>query len=99
MRHRRDTNGKPLKEVIDSWLSEHPNAGRAQETRVIHLWGALLGPAVNNRTRSIRLKNGKLTVRLESAVLRNELNFAKANIVECINKELGDNIVTELVLT
>ena len=95
---RRTTNEQPLKAVIDDWLSEHPMANKAKETRVTHLWGALLGPSVKNRTKSIYFKNGRLSVRLDSSVLRNELSFARESIIENINKELGETVVTELVL-
>jgi predicted nucleic acid-binding Zn ribbon protein len=95
---RRTTNEQPLKAVIDDWLSEHPMANKAKETRVAHFWGALLGPAVKNRTKSIYFKNGRLSVKLDSSVLRNELSFARESIIENINKELGETVVTELVL-
>lgn len=95
---RRSTNEQPLKKVIDEWLSEHPMANKAKQTRVTHLWGALLGPSVKNRTKSIYFSNGTLTVKLDSSVLRNELSFAKENIVENINKELGEEVVKELIL-
>ena len=95
---KRTTNEQPLKAVIDNWLSEHPMANKAKETRVTHLWGALLGPSVKNRTKSICFKNGRLSVKLDSSVLRNELSFARETIIENINKELGETLVTELVL-
>jgi hypothetical protein len=95
---RRTTNEQPLKAVIDDWLSEHPMANKAKETRVTHLWGVLLGPSVKNRTKNIYFKNGRLSVKLDSSVLRNELSFARETIIENINKELGETVVTELVL-
>ena len=95
---RRSTNEQPLKKVIDEWLTEHPMANKAKETRVTHLWGALLGPAVKSRTKNIYFNKGILTVKLDSSVLRNELSFAKENIVENINKELGEEVVKELIL-
>lgn len=95
---RRTTNEQPLKAVIDDWLSEHPMANKAKETRVTHLWGALLGPSVKNRTKNIYFKNGRLSVKLDSSVLRNELSFARETIIENLNKELGQTVVTELVL-
>ena len=95
---RRSTNEQPLKKVIDEWLAEHPMANKAKETRVMHLWGALLGPSVKNRTKNIYFSKGKLTVKLDCSVLRNELSFAKENIIENINKELGEEVVKELIL-
>ena len=95
---RRTTNEQPLKQVIDTWLSEHPMANKVKQTRVTHLWGALLGPSVKNRTKNIYFSKGKLTVKLDSSVLRNELSFARESIIQNINKELGETVVTELVL-
>lgn len=95
---RRLSNQQPLKEVIDNWLEGHPMAKKAKETRIIHLWGQLLGPSVKNRTVKAYFNKGKFHVTLDSSVLRNELSYAKESIISNINKELGDEIVKELIL-
>ena len=95
---RRQSNQQPLKEVIDDWLSGHPMAKKATETRIIHLWGKLLGPSVKNRTVKAYFNKGKFYVNLDSSVLRNELAFAKESIITNLNKELGEELVKELVL-
>lgn len=95
---KRQSNQQPLKEVIEDWLAEHPMANKAKETKIVHLWGQLLGPSVKNRTTSIYFNKGKLNVKLDSSVLRNELSFAREKIIENLNKELGENLVTELIL-
>ena len=95
---KRASNEQPLKEVIDDWLSKHPRANKAKETRIAHLWGQLLGPSVKNRTKNIYFKGGILSIKLDSSVLRNELMFAKESIIKNINKELGEDLVTDLVL-
>tara|TARA_R110002072_G_scaffold265711_2_gene424612 strand:- start:985 stop:1281 length:297 start_codon:yes stop_codon:yes gene_type:complete len=95
---KRLSNQQPLKEAIDEWLAKHPSAGKAKETRVAHLWGALLGPSVKNRTTSTYFRNGILQVKLNSSVLRNELSFAKESIKEKMNKELGEELVLEIIM-
>ena len=95
---KRLSNQQPLKEVIDDWLAKHPAADKAKETRVAHLWGALLGPSVKNRTTSMYFRNGILQVKLDSSVLRNELSFAKSSIIENMNKELGEKVVLEIIM-
>ncbi|MCF8277377.1 MAG: DUF721 domain-containing protein [Flavobacteriales bacterium] len=95
---KRLSNQQPLKEVIDDWLAKHPAADKAKETRVAHLWGALLGPSVKNRTTSLYFRNGILQVKLDSSVLRNELSFAKASIIQNMNKELGEELVLEIIM-
>jgi hypothetical protein len=95
---RRTSNQQPLKDVIDDWLNSHPMANRAKETQVTHIWGDLLGPMVRKHTSSISFRNGRLTVKLDSAAIRHELSFARTQIIEGMNKELGSVLVTELVL-
>lgn len=95
---KRLSNQQPLKEVIDDWLAKHPAADKAKQTRVTHLWGALLGASVKNRTTSLYFRNGILQVKLDSSVLRNELSFAKENIKEKMNKELGEELVLEIIM-
>ncbi len=95
---RRLSNQQPLKEAIDDWLSKHPRASKAKETRIAHLWGQLLGPSVKNRTTNIYFKNGILNIKLTSSVLRNELMFAKESIIKNINKELGEDVVTDILI-
>jgi hypothetical protein len=95
---KRQSNQQPLKEVIEDWLATHPMANKAKETQIVHIWGQLLGPSVKNRTTSIYFNKGKLNVKLDSSVLRNELSFAREKIIENMNKELGENLVQELIL-
>lgn len=95
---RRTSNQQPLKDVIEDWLNGHPMARRAKETQIVHLWGDLLGPMVRNHTTSVNFRNGRLVVKLDSAAIRHELSFARTQILEGLNKELGSEMVTELVL-
>ncbi len=95
---KRLSNQQPLKEVIEDWLAKHPMANKAKETRIVHLWGELLGPSVKNRTTNVYFRNGILQVKLNSSVLRNELLFAKETIIKNLNQELGEKFIVDLVL-
>lgn len=95
---RRGSNQQPLKDVITDWLSNHPMARKAKETQIIHLWGDMLGPVISKHTTSISFHSGKLQVRLDSAALRNELAYARTQIITDLNKELGEEMVKELIL-
>jgi hypothetical protein len=95
---RRASNQQPLKEVIADWLSKHPMARKAKETQIIHLWGDILGPMISRHTTSISFHGGRLQVKLDSAALRNELAYARTKIISDLNAELGEEMVTELVL-
>jgi len=96
---KRLSNKQPIKDVIAEWLSEHPKAKRVKETRIDHLWGELMGPSVKKRTTSVRFYSGKLFVKLDSSILKNELSFAKSQIVSNMNKELGQELIKELIFS
>jgi len=88
-----------LKQAIENWLEGHPVARRAKETRVINVWGRLLGRSVKNRTVKAHFSNGRLYVKLDSSVLRSELSYSKADIIRKMNLELGSEMVTDLILS
>lgn len=95
---KRIRNGEPLKQVIEDWLASHPKARKVKETRILHLWGEFLGTFVKNRTESIYLNRNTLHVKLNSAVLRNELTFAKTKIMKEINDQMGENVIDDIIL-
>ena len=66
------------------------------EAAITTYWEKMMGPSISRRTTSLKLKNGVLTIKTESAPLRQELNFAKEKIVEKINKELEINLVKSI---
>ena len=57
-----------------------------------------MGSNVNSYTKEITLKNKTLYVSLSSSVLRQELSYGKQKIVDLINKEIGGEIITKIVL-
>ena len=61
-------------------------------------WVSLMGNGVNSYTKNVVLKGSTLYVELNSAVLREELNYGKDKIIKMINEELRRDIVTAVVL-
>ena len=42
--------------------------------------------------------DGKLNIQIESAALRQELNYQRFKIVELVNKEAGMQLITDVVV-
>ena len=96
---KRETNTESLKAVIDRFLKKYQLDGKYTEQRIAAIWNDMLGHVIASKTSSIDLrKNGVLVVKLESAVIRNELSFAQDKIIEDINKALGSKAVQSLEL-
>lgn len=86
--------GDILKEIIQS----NKLQPGMDQVAVRDAWKNLMGNGVNTYTRNIALKGSTLYVELTSAVLREELSFGKAKIIQMLNEELGKEVVKEVVL-
>ena len=62
------------------------------------VWASLMGNGVQNYTESVQLQNKTLIVKLKSSVLREELGYGKEKIIKMLNEELGQELITKLLL-
>ena len=51
-----------------------------------------------NHTQKIAVKNRRLYVKLDSASLKQELNYVKEGIVEKLNRKMGRKLIDKIVL-
>ena len=93
----RKPNDITLKEAITKMLSIYRLRGKYDETGVVVHWPELMGTAVANRTTQIYVSNGKLFVRIESSVIKNELLMVKTGIIQKLNERAGSNVITEII--
>ncbi|MFP5470991.1 MAG: DUF721 domain-containing protein [Bacteroidia bacterium] len=89
---------KPLKEAIDRFLELYGMDVKFQEIEVINTYNKLMGQMIVSKTEKIWFKNGTLNLRLNSSVLKQELNYNKSKIAELINEDLGKELIQEVVI-
>lgn len=82
----RKPNDITLKQAIDKLLNHYKLRGKYDETGVVTLWPEVMGTAVANRTKQVYVSNGKLFVRIESSVVKNELLMVKTAIMDKLNE-------------
>ncbi|QRR03768.1 DUF721 domain-containing protein [Dyadobacter sandarakinus] len=87
----------PLKDAINQMLERYSLRNRFDQSYVAAHWDQIMGTAIASRTRSVYIKEGVLFLQIESAPLRNELLRAKSKIIELINKDMGSNLVHDVV--
>jgi len=87
-----------IKAVIDQMISESRLKTGMTKMNIQDAWKDLMGPGVDNYTKRIELKNGRLLVQLSSSVLREELSYGKDKIVKMLNDELGSQVIKSLEL-
>jgi predicted nucleic acid-binding Zn ribbon protein len=91
------TNDKPLKEAIEQMLKVYKLKGKFDETSLVVAWPEMMGKAIANRTKDIFIRNRKLFVRIESAVIKNELVMMRSNIIEKMNERAGSSVIDEII--
>ncbi|MFW5699928.1 MAG: DUF721 domain-containing protein [Bacteroidota bacterium] len=94
----RKSNTQSLKDILGDYVEELNLSQKLKELRVIKLWPELMGPAINNVTKDIYIKNGTLFVHLTSAAARNELMMRREAIIVVMNKKVGSEVVKKVVL-
>jgi len=94
--YKRDSNEAPLKEVIDKLLKAYHLDGKMKELDVLEAWPEMMGIAVSNRTSEIYIRNKILILKMDSAVMRDELKFGKAVIIQRINEKAGFEMITDV---
>ena len=68
------------------------------ECRARMVWEEVVGPALAQHARPLRVRRGCLEVAVPSAVWRTQLSFMQRDIVVRINELLGGEVVKELRL-
>ena len=91
------TNDKSLKEAIEQMLKVYRLKRKFDETSLVVAWPEMMGKAIANRTKEIFIRDRKLFVRIESAVIKNELVMMRSNIIEKMNERAGSSIIDEIV--
>lgn len=91
-------NIKSLGDAIREFIHENKLEEKIYEVKIIEDWKKIMGHNIAVYTQSIALKNGKLTIYLNSSVLRNELQMNRQKMIIIINSYFGQTVVKEVIL-
>lgn len=87
-----------LGEAIQKMVEELKLQPKIDEARIKDGWAKWMGAPIARYTSQVNFKNGKLYIKVESAVLRNELQFSRDKIKELFNNELGRAVINEVIV-
>ncbi|MBI4949211.1 MAG: DUF721 domain-containing protein [Deltaproteobacteria bacterium] len=87
---------------VDSILAaSFPNLGIAaklKEYKLLKAWKECVGPNIAKRSIPTRLIGGTLYCAVSSSPWMTELNYQKREIIERLNRTLGESVVKEIIL-
>lgn len=92
------SNTRSIRQVIDDFLRGTPLHRRMTERRLVEDWEEVMGKSVSKATSKLYIRDGVLTVHLNSSVLRSELFMLSDDIRKKLNERAGEQVVREIVL-
>jgi predicted nucleic acid-binding Zn ribbon protein len=92
----RTKNDTTLGDAILRFLKNNKLYGRYLEEEVRASWPEVMGVAIARHTKDLYMDHGVLIVKLDSAVLRSELEMGKELIVRRLNERVGNQVINTL---
>ncbi|GGH05659.1 DUF721 domain-containing protein [Sphingobacterium alkalisoli] len=87
-----------IKQAVEKWLEVFKLRKKFDESSIVSAWPEIMGASIANRTQQIYIKDRKLFVKVESAVIKNELALMRRQIIGRVNEHVGQVIVEELII-
>jgi len=91
-------NDQPIDEVLRKMMRKGPLKHGFYDSQVKRIWQEKLGKLLINKTEKIFFNKGVVYLTLNSAPLRTELMMGKEKLIESFNKELGEDVVVNIIL-
>ena len=95
---KREKESLSMKDLMGSFIKENNLSKGMQKLEVEEIWAKLMGQGVVSYTEKIQLQNKTLVVSLSSSVLREELSYGKEKIMKMMNEELGEQLISKVML-
>ncbi len=84
--------------IIQQWLRQNNLEEKLHETSIPQYWLEIVGESVARHAKVETIDKGRMFVRVESAVWRNELVMRREEIIRKVNEYFGAELIKELVL-
>ena len=94
----RKREANSVKDLMKSFIKENNLTKGMQKMKIEEVWEELMGTGVVSYTEHVKLQNKTLIIKLTSSVLREELSYGKEKIIKMINEEMGEELVSRLML-
>ncbi len=94
----RNQNTQPLGEVIREYFKALGIDKKMREMSVINNWENIVGKSIFRVTREIFIANRRLYLKINSAVVKNEILMLRTELISRINDYAGDIIVNDIVV-
>ena len=87
---------KSLKELLKSTFSSYQLGDKYDAVSVVDSWEQIVGKVIARKTQKVFISKGIIYLTVDSAPLKNELQYHKMVIIEKVNTFAGRELVKDL---
>jgi len=94
----RGNNNRKVGDIIRKLMRNPKLSEKLDKLDALQAWEEIIGKQLCKYVLEQKIFKGTLYVKLKSAVVRNELSYKKSTFVKQINKKIGKNLITDILL-
>ena len=83
---KRNNENLSMSDVLKEFVSTNKLEKGLDKVNIADAWAKMMGNGVNNYTTSVAFERDTLYIQLSSSVLREELSYGKAKIIDMLNQ-------------
>ncbi len=99
MMAKRQNEFHSIQDLMKNVIAENKLTKGMHQLSVKDAWVKLMGKGVVSYTDKVELNGKTLIVNLKSSVLREELSYGKEKIIKMMNEELGEELISKIILS
>lgn len=85
-------------DALTKFLQQSQWLPKIRERKIQADWETIVGKTIAKYTRSVKLSGSTLYISTDVAVLKQELQFGKAQLVQRVNEHFGVEVVKDIVV-
>ena len=85
-------------DALKEFLKKSKLKSGMQAMQLKDAWEKIMGKTISNYTDKIEIINSTLFIYTSVAPLKHELTYQKSKIIERVNEELGEKVISEVVV-
>ena len=94
----RRNNINTIGEVIKKLIRNNKLSKRLDVLNVLDVWNNIIGKDLEKYIISTKIIDDKLYLKLRSSVVRNEISYKKAELIQRINEKLNKDVIKDIIL-
>ena len=95
---RKKTNDEQLGDILKQMVKALKLENNLDRVSIENAWEKVMGQSIAKQTKGLTLRDGVLTVNIESSALRMELHYGREKIKKILNDELHKDAVKDVIV-